>query len=129
MGCPFRSAPAPANTSRASSTPRPAPPAPSNSPPVRRRPTPRPPPPPERIINQTPRALPPRSGATNWNGPRPDYGGPSHPAGAFAVHFESCGGTNVIRYNQLDSDADHYFEAVLSAAENFSDGGRFPHDS
>jgi hypothetical protein len=79
----------------------------------------------ERIVVQRNRIHHPRADSNNWGEPRPDYGDNPHPAGPQAMYFEICGGNHVIRYNQFDSDADHYFNDILGGAENFSEDG-FP---
>jgi MYXO-CTERM domain-containing protein len=45
--------------------------------------------------------------------------------GPQAVSFESCGGNHVFRYNEIFSDADHYFNDAIGGGDNFSFDG-FP---
>lgn len=79
----------------------------------------------ERIVIQRNRIHNPRSDTNSWEEPRPSRGGDPHPLGPQAVTFETCGGNHVIRYNEVWSDIDHYFQDVFGGGENFSFEG-FP---
>jgi hypothetical protein len=48
-----------------------------------------------------------------------------HPLGAQGVTMYNTGGNHVIRYNEIWSDADHYYNDVLGGGNNFSGAG-FP---
>ncbi|MFL5322224.1 MAG: hypothetical protein ACJ790_21380 [Myxococcaceae bacterium] len=78
-----------------------------------------------RIIVQRNRIHNPRSDSNNWEEPRPSRGGDPHPLGPQAVTFESCGGNHVFRYNDIYSDAAHYFQDGIGGGDNFSYEG-FP---
>jgi hypothetical protein len=81
----------------------------------------------EQIVVQRNRIHDPRSGSNNWSEPRPAYGDNTHPAGPQAVSFESCGGNNVFRYNEVTSapDGKHWYNDGFGGWENFSTEG-FP---
>jgi hypothetical protein len=79
----------------------------------------------ERIVFQRNKVHHPRSDSNSWEEPRPSRGGDPHPLGPQAVTFESCGGNHVFRYNEVWSDADHYFQDAFGGGENFSFEG-FP---
>jgi hypothetical protein len=49
-----------------------------------------------------------------------------HPGGPQAISLFSSAGHLVIRYNEIYSDADHYFNDAMGETANFSDRG-FPH--
>ena len=71
----------------------------------------------KRVIVQRNRMHNPRSGSNNWS--------TGHPKGPQAVTLFNSGGNHVIRYNEVYSDKDHYFNDVLGAGSNFSKEG-FP---
>lgn len=78
----------------------------------------------ERIVVQRNRLHHPRTGANSWAEYRALYGS-AHPRGPQAVCFKESNGNHVIRYNDIYSDADHYFNDALGGTENFSFKG-FP---
>jgi MYXO-CTERM domain-containing protein len=79
----------------------------------------------ERIVVQRNKLHHPRTDANNWEEPRPARGGDAHPWGPQGVIFETCGGNHVFRYNEIYSDADHYFNDGFGGGDNFSYDG-FP---
>ena len=78
----------------------------------------------ERIIIQRNRIHHPRSNSNNWEQNRPLYN-TNHPLGPQGITFETAGGNHVIRYNEIYSDLNHYFNDGIGGAENFSYEG-FP---
>jgi MYXO-CTERM domain-containing protein len=83
----------------------------------------------DRIIMQRNKIHHPRTDANNWEEPRPSRGGDPHPWGPQAVVFETCGGNHVFRYNEVYSDADHYFNDAFGGGDNFSFEGYPNRDS
>lgn len=77
-----------------------------------------------RIVVQRNRLHHPRSDANSWAEYRALYNS-AHPRGPQAVCFKESSGNHVIRYNDVYSDADHYFNDALGGTENFSFQG-FP---
>jgi hypothetical protein len=71
----------------------------------------------ERTVIQRNRIHHPRYGANSWS-----WG---HPAGPQALTYSHCGGNHVIRYNEIYSDEQHYFNDGIGGEDNFSDVG-FP---
>ncbi|HET7365232.1 MAG TPA: hypothetical protein VFJ70_16815 [Burkholderiales bacterium] len=71
----------------------------------------------ERTVIQRNRIHHPRYGANSWSW--------DHPAGPQAITYSNCGGNHVIRYNEIYSDEQHYFNDGMGGEENFSAGG-FP---
>jgi hypothetical protein len=78
----------------------------------------------ERIIIQRNRIHHPRYNTNSWEEYRASYN-TNHPAGPQGITFETVGGNHVIRYNEIYSDALHYFNDGIGGAENFSFEG-FP---
>ena len=66
----------------------------------------------ERIIVQRNRIHHPRYGANSWS-----WG---HPAGPQAITYSHCGGNHVIRYNEIYSEDQHYFNDAIGGEDNFS---------
>lgn len=52
-------------------------------------------------------------------------GSTKHPLGPQGVSFRQAQGNIVVRYNDIYSDADHFFNDAMGELQNFSDGG-FP---
>ncbi|MEO9946953.1 right-handed parallel beta-helix repeat-containing protein [Paraglaciecola sp.] len=52
-----------------------------------------------------------------------------HPEGAQAISFENTAGNHVIRYNEIYSDEDHYFNDGIGGLENYSYNGSPNRDS
>jgi hypothetical protein len=71
----------------------------------------------ERTVIQRNRIHHPRYGANSWS-----WG---HPAGPQAITYSYCGGNHVIRYNEIYSEDQHYFNDAIGGEDNFSDIG-FP---
>ena len=71
----------------------------------------------ERTVIQRNRIHHPRYGANSWS-----WG---HPAGPQAITYSHCGGNHVIRYNEIYSEDQHYFNDGIGGEDNFSDIG-FP---
>jgi hypothetical protein len=78
----------------------------------------------ERIIIQRNKIHHPRNTSNNWEQNNAYYN-TNHPAGPQGITFETAGGNHVIRYNEIYSDATHYFNDGIGGAENFSYEG-FP---
>lgn len=72
----------------------------------------------ERIVIQRNKIHHPRDNSNSW-----DDGG--HPLGPNGINFEHAGGNHVIRYNEIYSDAGHYFMDGIGGADNFTFEG-FP---
>jgi len=71
----------------------------------------------ERTVIQRNRIHHPRYGANSWSW--------DHPAGPQAITYSNCGGNHVIRYNEIYSSEQHYFNDGIGGEENFSATG-FP---
>lgn len=79
----------------------------------------------ERIIIQRNRIHHPRSDSNNWaeervigeNGETSD-----HPAGPKAIVLKASAGNHVIRYNEIYTDDDHYFNDIIGEDDNFGPG-------
>lgn len=82
-----------------------------------------------RIIIQRNRMHHPRSDANNWSECRSQFSSPCHPRGPEAVTFFDSAGNHVIRYNEIYSDADHYFNDPIGGGSNFSSKGNLKQDS
>lgn len=78
----------------------------------------------ERIIIQRNKIHHPRTNSNSWEQNNTHYN-TTHPAGPQGITFETAGGNHVIRYNEIYSDATHYFNDGIGGAENFSFEG-FP---
>jgi hypothetical protein len=74
----------------------------------------------ERIIIQRNKMHHPRSDSNSWDEYREEPYKTYHPLGPQAVSFFNSKGNHVIRYNEVYSDADHYFNDALGAGSNFS---------
>jgi len=59
---------------------------------------------------------------TPWTQFRELYGS-SHPAGPQAITLWETGGNHVIRYNEIFSDSEHYFNDCIGGGENFGYAG------
>jgi hypothetical protein len=82
----------------------------------------------KRITIQRNRMHHPRSDANSWMEERPTITKTSsgwHPKGPQAVSFFNTDGNHVIRYNDVYSDQDHYFNDCLGGGSNSSTRG-FP---
>lgn len=73
----------------------------------------------ERVIVQRNKLHHPRSDSNSWDEYRKERD-TYHPRGPQAVCFFNSKGNHVIRYNDIYSDADHYFNDALGAGSNFS---------
>jgi hypothetical protein len=80
------------------------------------------------IIIQNNRFHHPASNANAWTQFRELYGS-SHPAGPQAITLWETGGNHVIRYNEIFSDSEHYFNDCIGGGENFGYGGGPGRDS
>lgn len=74
----------------------------------------------KRVVIQRNRIHHPRSNSNNWRQPRAAFGGNAHPFGPQGISLWGVGGNNVIRYNEIYSDATHYFNDAIGAGNNFS---------
>ncbi|MCB0208627.1 MAG: hypothetical protein KDJ52_04840 [Anaerolineae bacterium] len=72
-----------------------------------------------RIIIQGNKIHHPRYDSNNWDEPRPVYNGNPHPIGAHGIRVQGTGSNFVIRYNDIYSDDEHYFQDCIG-------GGTFP---
>lgn len=77
-----------------------------------------------RIIIQRNKIHHPHTNTNSWDVTRSIYG-TNHPLGPLGINFENGGSNHVIRYNEIYSDATHYFMDGIGGAENFSFAG-FP---
>ena len=73
-----------------------------------------------RIIIQRNRIHHPRSDSNSWKEPREKYG--EHPAGPKAITMKASAGNHVIRYNEIYSDDNHYFNDGIGEWGNFGTG-------
>ena len=71
----------------------------------------------KRIIVQRNKMHHPSSEANNWDEYREKYGS-YHPRGPKTIGYVQSAGNHVIRYNEIYSDDDHYFEDCISAGSN-----------
>ncbi len=78
----------------------------------------------ERVIVQRNKLHHPRSDSNSWDEHREERD-TYHPMGPQTVCFFNSKGNHVIRYNEVYSDADHYFNDGFGAGSNFSQEG-FP---
>lgn len=78
----------------------------------------------ERIIIQRNRLHHPRSETNSWAEYRNDKG-TYHPGGPQAITLVNSKGNHVVRFNEIYSDFDHYFNDPIGAGSNFSFEG-FP---
>ncbi len=78
----------------------------------------------QRIIIQRNRFHHPSSDSNNWGEYRSTYSS-YHPDGPQGIALHDTAGNHVIRYNEIYSDADHYFNDVIGGATNYSSAG-FP---
>jgi hypothetical protein len=74
------------------------------------------------IVIQNNRMHHPRSNSNNWRQFREMYRSP-HPAGPQAITLWDTGGNHVIRYNEIYSDEQHYFNDGIGGGDNFSSFG------
>ncbi len=79
----------------------------------------------ERIVVQRNLIHHPRHDANNWAEPRPAHGNDDHPRGPQAVTLFDSKGRHVIRYNEVTTDSDKYFNDIFGAGDNTGDAG-FP---
>lgn len=81
----------------------------------------------ERLIVQCNKIHHPRTDANSWTEKRPVPPGAdsAHPRGAQAISIFNSKGNHVIRYNDVYSDNNHYFNDIFGAGDNFSMRG-FP---
>lgn len=73
-----------------------------------------------RIIIQRNKIHHPRSDSNSWKEFREAYG--YHPAGPKAITLKASAGNHVIRYNEISSDDDHYFNDGIGEWGNFGVG-------
>ncbi|CAB5172674.1 hypothetical protein D3OALGA1CA_5854 [Olavius algarvensis associated proteobacterium Delta 3] len=73
-----------------------------------------------RIIIQRNKIHHPRSDTNSWKEHRAIYG--YHPAGPKAITLKASAGGHVIRYNEIYSDDDHYFNDAIGESGNFGPG-------
>jgi len=78
----------------------------------------------QRVIIQRNKIHHPRSDSNNWSEFR-SLSGSYHPTGPEAVTFYDTAGNHVIRYNEIYSDQDHYFNDGFGGGSNHSYAG-FP---
>lgn len=71
----------------------------------------------ERIIVQRNKMHHPYSDTNSWSEYRAKYGS-YHPRGPTAIGFDKSAGNHVIRYNEIYSDEDHYFNDCMGAGNN-----------
>jgi hypothetical protein len=71
----------------------------------------------ERIIVQRNIIHNPYSDTNSWSEYRAKYG-TYHPRGPTAIGFVNSAGNHVIRYNEIYSDDDHYFDDCMGAGNN-----------
>ena len=74
----------------------------------------------QRIIIQRNRIHHPRSDSNSWKEERSVYG--YHPAGPKAISLKASAGNHVIRYNEIFSDDEHYFNDAIGEWGNFGPG-------
>jgi len=74
----------------------------------------------ERIVIQRNKIHHPRSDSNSWTEEREIYG--FHPAGPKAIVLKASAGNHVIRYNEIYSDDDHYFNDCIGESGNFGPG-------
>ncbi|CAB1056568.1 hypothetical protein D1BOALGB6SA_1305 [Olavius sp. associated proteobacterium Delta 1] len=83
----------------------------------------------QKIIIQRNKIHHPRYDSNSWKEYREKYEGtkqdPWHPSGPKAITLKASGGNHVIRYNEIFSDDEHYFNDCIGEAKNFGIG--FPH--
>ena len=83
----------------------------------------------KRVIIQRNKIHHPRYDTNSWKEYREKYAGtkqdPYHPSGPKAIVLKASGGNHVIRYNEIFTDDDHYFNDCIGEARNFGVG--FPH--
>ena len=75
----------------------------------------------ERIIIQKNKIHHPRSDANSWKEYRNKYA-TYHPIGPKAIVLKASAGNHVIRYNEIFSDDDHYFNDGIGESKNFDIG-------
>jgi hypothetical protein len=71
----------------------------------------------ERIIVQRNKIHHPRSSSNSWYDPKCG-GSRTHPSGPNAIHFYNSKGNHVIRYNEVYSDPQHYFQDGFGAGQD-----------
>ncbi|MHC4744353.1 MAG: right-handed parallel beta-helix repeat-containing protein, partial [Planctomycetota bacterium] len=71
----------------------------------------------KRIIVQRNQIHHPYSDTNSWSEYRDKYG-TYHPRGPKPISYVNSAGNHVIRYNEIYSDVDHYFEDCMSAGNN-----------
>ncbi|MFH1718772.1 MAG: right-handed parallel beta-helix repeat-containing protein [Planctomycetota bacterium] len=71
----------------------------------------------ERIIVQRNKMHHPYSDTNSWSEYRDKYGS-YHPRGPKPIGYVNSAGNHVIRYNEIYSDGDHYFEDCISSGSN-----------
>jgi len=81
----------------------------------------------KRIIVQRNKIHHPRSDSNNWTEERTatGQGNSFHPKGPQALFWWAIGGNHVVRYNEIYSDAGHYFNDCIGGNYNYSQYG-FP---
>ena len=75
----------------------------------------------QRIIIQRNRIHHPRSDTNSWKEYRQKYS-TYHPIGPKAIVLKASAGNHVIRYNEIFSDDDHYFNDGIGESKNFDIG-------
>jgi hypothetical protein len=79
-----------------------------------------------RVIIQRNRIHHPATTSNSWSEARPAIGlFDGHPSGPQAIFLKDTAGNHVIRYNEVFSDAKHYFNDGIGGNNNFSNSG-FP---
>jgi hypothetical protein len=71
----------------------------------------------KRIIVQRNKMHHPYSDTNSWSEYRDKYGS-YHPRGPRAIGYANSAGNHVIRYNEIYSDDDHYFDDCMSSGNN-----------
>jgi hypothetical protein len=71
----------------------------------------------KRIIVQRNKIHHPYSDTNSWSEYRAKYGS-SHPRGPRAIGYANSAGNHVIRYNEIYSDEDHYFDDCMGSGNN-----------
>lgn len=85
----------------------------------------------ERVIIQRNRIHHPRTTTNSWCERRDGTRDPkcrSHPFGPWAIRLTNTAGNNVVRYNEVRSDDEHYFEDCIGG-QGADDAGFLVHDS
>jgi hypothetical protein len=82
----------------------------------------------ERLVVQRTKLHHPRSDSNNWREYRVDAD-TYHPEGPQGISFVNTAGNHVVRYNEVYSDDDHYFNDCIGGGSNFSYVGSANRDS